>query len=88
MNGENVTGYMYYREAKPEAILLVRRELLQRLERPLESFRVVGEIDLDFDAGIARTSLEGCAQITEEITTHDLIIYRLEKADIWAKRNA
>ena len=78
---------MHYREAKPEASLLVRRELLQRLERALESFRVVGEIDLDFDAGIARASPEGRAQITEEVTTHDLIICLLEKADICAKRN-
>ena len=82
-----MTGYVYYREAKPEAILLVRRELLQRLERPLKSFRVVGEIDLDFDAGIARASLEGRTQIMQEVTTHDLIIDLLEKADIWAKRN-
>lgn len=80
-----------YREAKPEKSLLMRRERLQRPERPLESLRVVSEVNLDLDATIACHLLEGCVDVLGESSlhdfvvrlSHDLIARLLQEANIW-----
>ena len=72
----------------------MRCELLQRLERSLESFCVVSQVNLNSDAIVACHLLQGRVDILYESVLHDFIVSfphdlvgsLLQKTDVWGKR--